>query len=440
MAGCEAAWQAAQCGLSVDLYEMRPTKMTEAHQTGDLAEIICSNSLGSSQPDRPAGLLQTELETCNSLLLNCAKMSALPAGNALAVDRKKFSELVSSSIQSQKNIRIVREEVQTIPDVLTIIASGPLTSPKFSNAIAKFLGEENLFFFDALSPIVSADSINFDIAFRASRFKLEEQTEGDYINCPMNETQYRHFVKELVGAKQIQLKKFESEIHDGINKGIKSYFEGCLPVEEIARRGENSLAFGPLRPIGLRDPRTDQRPCAVVQLRQDDLAGELYNLVGFQTNLTFSEQKRVFQLIPGLENAEFTRYGQMHRNTFICTPKLLKPTLQINQREDLFFAGQIAGVEGYLGNIAAGLVAGINAARKFFKKELLIFPETTMIGALCHYITHAEANHFQPMKANFGILPPPENPIRSKHDRNQHFVKRATSDLSRFLTEKPLYD
>lgn len=435
LAGCEAVWQAATRGLSVDLYEMRPEVMTDAHQTGDLAEIVCSNSLGSTQPDRPAGLLQGELKAFGSLLLDCAKESALPAGNALAVDRKHFSSLVTEKIENHRNIHIVREEVKSIPGQLTIIASGPLTSSDLAQSINEFFGEDSLFFFDALSPIVTRESIDMNIAFRASRFKWEELSDGDYLNCPFDKDQYHAFIHELIAAKQIPLKDFESQIQSGVKAGKQNYFEGCLPIEVMAKRGEESLAYGPLRPIGLRDPRTNQRPHAVVQLRQDDLAGELFNLVGFQTNLAYSEQQRIFRMIPGLENAEFVRFGQMHRNSFIASPILLKSTLQTRLRDDLFFAGQIAGIEGYLGNIASGLVAGINAARVFHGKVPLEFPLETITGSLLHYISSAESDTFQPMKANFGILAPLDLKIRSKHDRNAAYVERANNAITGILKE-----
>ncbi|MGH7810879.1 MAG: methylenetetrahydrofolate--tRNA-(uracil(54)-C(5))-methyltransferase (FADH(2)-oxidizing) TrmFO, partial [Candidatus Binatia bacterium] len=344
LAGSEAAWQAAQRGIKVSLYEMRPTLQTGAHQTHDLAELVCSNSLGSNLPDRASGLLKNEARTLGSMLLECAESASLPAGGALAVDRELFARLVTERIEHQPNIEIIREEVTEIPDSLSIIASGPLTSPSLSQSLAALSGEDHLFFFDAISPIVQADTINMDVAFRASRYGTGEQDEGDYINCPFTKEEYYAFAGELLKAERIELRAFEDAIKSGVKAG--HFFEGCLPVEIIAERGVDSLAFGPMRPVGLKDPRTGRRPYAVVQLRQDNLAGSLYNLVGFQTNLKFPEQKRVFRLIPGLENAEFVHYGQMHRNTFIASPKLLRPSLQYIQRDDLFFAGQITGVEG----------------------------------------------------------------------------------------------
>ncbi|MEP6894951.1 MAG: methylenetetrahydrofolate--tRNA-(uracil(54)-C(5))-methyltransferase (FADH(2)-oxidizing) TrmFO, partial [Chloroflexota bacterium] len=356
LAGSEAAWQAAQRGLKVKLYEMRPTLQTGAHQTHDLAELVCSNSLGSNLPDRASGLLKNEMRILGSMLLECAESASLPAGGALAVDRERFAQLVTERIQNHPNIEIVREEAKEIPSTPTIIASGPLTSPTLSQSIAALSGEEHLFFFDAIAPVIHADSININIAFRASRYGVhntrpssadeatnasssaqnEAHEEGDYINCPFTKEEYYTFVEALMHAERIELRSFEDAIKNGVKAG--HFFEGCLPIEIIAERGIDSLAFGPMRPVGLRDPRTPagKRPHAVVQLRQDNLVGSLYNLVGFQTNLKFPEQKRVLRLIPGLENAEFLRYGQMHRNTFIASPKLLRPTLQHKQRDDLF--------------------------------------------------------------------------------------------------------
>jgi len=426
LAGSEAAWQAAQRGLNVRLFEMRPTLQTGAHQTHDLAELVCSNSLGSNLPDRASGVLKNELRILNSMLLECAEQASLPAGGALAVDRELFAKLVTERISNHPNIEIVREEVKEIPDSSTIIASGPLTSLSLSQSIATLSGEEHLFFFDAIAPVIHAESINMDIAYRASRYGTGEQDEGDYINCPFTKEEYYAFVEALMNAERIELRSFEDAIKSGVKAG--HFFEGCLPVEIIAERGVDSLAYGPMRPVGLRDPRTGKRPYAVVQLRQDNLAGNLYNLVGFQTNLKFPEQRRVLRLIPGLENAEFLRYGQMHRNTFIASPKLLRPTLQHIQRDDLFFAGQITGVEGYMGNIATGLLAGVNAARLHHHEELIVLPETSMLGALCHYVTHANLKDFQPMKANFGILPPLETKI-NKRERGRAYAERALADL-----------
>jgi methylenetetrahydrofolate--tRNA-(uracil-5-)-methyltransferase len=436
LAGTEAAWQAAERGLFVRLYEMRPLTSTGAHQTSGLAELVCSNSLGSNLPDRASGLLKNELKLFGSLLLECAQQTALPAGSALAVDREKFSNLVSHRLSSHPKVDIVREEVTAIPDGPTIIASGPLTSERLSQAIADLTGENQLYFFDAIAPIVSGDSINMGIAFRGSRYGQGENEKGDYINCPLPKEKYETFVRELVSAERIPLRNFETAIELGVNAGFQHFFEGCLPVEIIARRGEQALAFGPMRPTGLTDPSTGRWPHALIQLRQDNLAGSLYNMVGFQTNLTYPEQKRIFRLVPGLENVEFIRYGQMHRNTFLAAPITLLPTLQYRGREDLFFAGQITGVEGYMGNIATGLLAGINAALLLQGGKTIVLPETTMLGALCHYITNADMKDFQPMKANFGILPPLPSPKRmDKRERATLFVQRAQADLNAFLEE-----
>ncbi|HNO86070.1 MAG TPA: methylenetetrahydrofolate--tRNA-(uracil(54)-C(5))-methyltransferase (FADH(2)-oxidizing) TrmFO [Anaerolineales bacterium] len=432
LAGSEAAWQVAQRGFKVRLYEMRPINPTGAHLTGDLAELVCSNSLGSNLPDRASGVLKNELRLLNSMLLECAEASALPAGAALAVDREAFARLVTEKIQSHPNIEVIRAEMKEIPDSPVIIASGPLTSESLSQSIAKLSGDEHLFFFDAIAPIVLAESINMEIAFRASRYGQGDQDEGDYINCPFTKDEYYAFVNALQTAERIQLHSFEDAIRTGVKAG--QFFEGCLPIEIIAERGTDSLAYGPMRPVGLRDPRTGKRPYAVVQLRQDNLAGSLYNLVGFQTNLKFPEQRRVLRMIPGLEQAEFERYGQMHRNTFIASPKLLRPTLQHITRDDLFFAGQITGVEGYMGNIATGLLAGLNAAQLLQGKPPVTLPPETMLGALCHYITHADLKDFQPMKANFGILPPLELEKRiGKRERGQRYADRAAKALDNHL-------
>jgi methylenetetrahydrofolate--tRNA-(uracil-5-)-methyltransferase len=397
-----------------------------------LAELVCSNSLGSNLPDRASGLLKAELRRLGSLLLDCAESAAVPAGAALAVDREVFARRVTERIQEHPRIKIIRKEVISLPEGLTIIASGPLTSPALASEIARLTGHDNLSFFDAISPIISFDSIDMGSAYRASRREQRSDQEGDYINCPLSKEQYSLFVDALLVAERIELRSFEVAIAGGVNAG--RFFEGCLPVEIIAERGRDSLAFGPLRPVGLSDPRTGRRPYAVVQLRQDDLAGTLFNMVGFQTNLKYPDQKRVFRLIPGLEKAEFVRLGQMHRNTFIASPNLLLPTLQYRHRPDLLFAGQITGIEGYLGNIASGALAGINAARISMNETPVALPPTTMLGALCHYVSHAALQTFQPMKANFGILPPLDPPtFRGKRERAQVFASRALGDLDRYL-------
>jgi methylenetetrahydrofolate--tRNA-(uracil-5-)-methyltransferase len=436
LAGSEAAWQAAQRGLIVRLYEMRPTVSTGAHQTSDLAELVCSNSLGSNLPDRASGMLKNELRRLGSLLMECAETAALPADAALAVDREIFSRLVTERLSVHPGVEIVHEEVVNIPTGLTIIASGPLTSKRLSQTISALTGEEHLHFYDAIAPIVSANSINMGIAYRASRYGPRDVGVGDYINCPLTKGEYDAFVEALLLAKRIKLLPFETKMELCMKAGAIKFFEGCLPLEIIAQRSRQALTFGPMRPAGLTDPRTVRWPYALVQLRQDNLAGSLYNLVGFQTNLTYSAQKQVFHLIPGLEQAEFVRYGQMHRNTFIAAPKFLLPTLQFRNRTNLFFGGQINGVEGYMGNIATGLLAGLNAARLFHGQVPLILPETTMLGALCHYITHADLMDFQPMKANFGVLPPLAiNNRMDKNERSRLFAERAQASLESFLAE-----
>lgn len=438
LAGSEAAWQVARRGGRVRLFEMRPNVETGAHQTSDLAELVCSNSLGSDVRDRASGLLKEELRLMDSLLIQLAKEYSVPAGSALAVDRQLFPKAVTAVLEKHPNIEIIREEVVDIPSGPTIIASGPLTSNKLSESISTLAGKHHLYFFDAISPIVNLDSINMNIAFRASRYDKGEKVAGDYINCPMNKEEYQNFVNAIKNAERIELQRFELVFKkEGVTAGLHKFFEGCLPIEVIASRGEDALAYGPMRPVGLIDPRTGRRPYAIVQLRQDNLAGTMYNLVGFQTNLKFSEQRRVLRMIPGLENAEFYRYGQMHRNTFIFSPELLRPSLQFVHREDLFFAGQITGIEGYAGNIASGLLAGLNLSRLLNGLSPLELPRTTMLGALCHYITHADAKDFQPMKANFGIIPSLEDGVRrGKRERAKEYSERAISRLEAYLNEK----
>ncbi len=421
LAGSEAAWQLAERGFDVDLYEMRPHKTTGAHVTNRLAELVCSNSFGSKLPDRASGLLKTELDLLRSLLLDAAEKAAVPAGGALAVDRELFAQSVTDALSTHPRIRLIREEVTTVPDEPTIIATGPLTSETLALDIARLTGQQYLYFYDALAPIVLADSIDMSIAFRASRYGRGDEDEGDYINCPMNKEEYERFIAALLSSERAALRDFESE--------EKQFFEGCLPIEQLASRGAEALAFGPMRPVGLTDPRTGRRPHAVVQLRQDNVAGTLYNIVGFQTNIKWGQQEEVLRLIPGLQNAEFERMGQMHRNTFINSPTLLHPTMQFKTRENLFFAGQITGVEGYMGNVATGLVAALNLARTLDGKSGWIIPPTTMLGALCHYVTHAEAKHFQPMKANFGIMPELSTPIKDKRLRYAAYVERALTDI-----------
>lgn len=432
LAGCEAAWQAAEAGIQVRLYEMRPQRQTPAHVTEQLAELVCSNSLGSTVATKAPGLLKAEMRGLGSMILRCATASAVPAGSSLAVDREGFARRVTEAIEGHPNIRLIREEVTRIPEGPCIIASGPLTSDSLANEIAGVSGKDYLYFYDALSPIVSLESIDFDRAFRASRYERGELEEGDYINCPMDRETYDAFVDALLAAEQIELREFEHE--------DASFFEGCLPVEVIARRNRDSLRFGPMRPVGLESPHDGRRPYAVVQLRQDNLAGTMFNLVGFQTNLRWGEQRRVLRMIPGLEAAEFLRYGMMHRNTYINAPQLLHPTMQYRNRADLFFAGQITGVEGYVGNAGTGLLAGINAARLMKDQHPVILPTVTMLGALAHYVTHAEAKNFQPMKANFGLLTLPEQRM-GKKERYAYYSKRSLTALRRFARERDLtYD
>lgn len=423
LAGSEAAWQAAENGVFVRLYEMRPEKKTPAHLTEYLAELVCSNSLGSVQSNKAPGLLKAEMKGLGSLILKCAERSSVPAGSALAVDRDRFSGLVTSKILEHPNIRLIRQEVQEIPDEPAIIATGPLTADNLAVEIGKITGRDHLYFYDALAPIISLESINMEIAFRASRYNKGHNEEGDYINCPLSKSDYLEFCEAVESAEQIKLRNFETE--------DDKFFEGCLPIEVMARRGVDSLRYGPMRPVGLENPHTGERPYAVVQLRQDNLAGTFYNLVGFQTNLRWGEQRRVLRMIPGLEKAEFMRYGMMHRNTYINSPAVLHPTMQSRSRSDLFFAGQIVGVEGYMGNAATGLVAGINAARLLAGQQPLIFPTMSMMGALCHYVTHAESKSFQPMKPNFGLLPFPQERMK-KDVRYDYYRARALKSMRRF--------
>lgn len=422
LAGSEAAWQLAERGIKVRLYEMRPIKKTGAHVTNRLGELVCSNSLGSKLPDRATGLLQHELKLLGCKLLEIAESCAVPAGGALAVDREVFSEQVTHLIESHPNIQVIRQEVETIPDTPAIIATGPLTSDTLSKSIATLTGEQYLYFYDAISPIVTLESINLDIAFYGNRYDRGETEEGDYINCPMDKDQYQRFVQALREAETAELRDFEKE--------DKNFFEGCVPIEQLAKRGDDTLAYGPMRPVGITDPRTGRRPYAVVQLRRDNLAGNLYNIVGFQTNIRWGAQSEILRLIPGLEDAEFIRLGQMHRNTFINSPTQLDATMKFVRRPALYFAGQITGIEGYIGNIATGLLAAINMQRELDNMPAWALPTTTMLGALCHYISHAEADNFQPMKANFGILPDFQEKIKNKRARYEAYSERALTDLS----------
>ena len=431
LAGSEAAWQCAERGLAVDLYEMRPARPTGAHVSDKLGELVCSNSLGSQLEDRASGILMHEMDHLGSLLLAIARSHAVPAGSALAVDREGFSQSVTKRLERHPRIKIHRREVQSLPEGPAVIATGPLTSEAMAQALASLTGEEHLYFYDALAPIVEADSINMDIAFRASRYGRGELEQGDYINCPLTEDEYMDFMAALLEAERIPLREFERVIEQGVRAGMHRYFEGCLPVEVIAERGRKALAYGPMRPVGLSDPRRDDKPYAVLQLRQDNLSGELYNMVGFQTNLRYPDQRRVFRMIPGLEEAVFARYGQMHRNTFINAPRVLNPTLEVRNKPGLFLAGQITGVEGYLGNIATGLLAGMNLARHCQGSSLTVMPRETMLGSLLHYISHSEAEQFQPMKANLGILPDLGQPRpRQRRDRAVAYAARARAVLA----------
>ncbi|HEX6989633.1 MAG TPA: methylenetetrahydrofolate--tRNA-(uracil(54)-C(5))-methyltransferase (FADH(2)-oxidizing) TrmFO [Bacillota bacterium] len=424
LAGCDAAWQAARLGVPVRLFEMRPRRTTPVHRTDRLAELVCTNSLRGNELEHAPGLLKAEMDRLGSLIIQAARAHAVPAGKALAVDREGFAAAVTGAIHSHPLIEVIREEVVEIPEEgPVIIATGPLTSDALAAAIARFTGEEYLAFYDAAAPIVSHDSIDHQRVFRASRYG---DGAGDYLNCPMTRQEYEAFREALIGAERAEKHDFEAET---------PYFEGCLPVEEMARRGPDVLRFGPLKPVGLKDPRTGREPYAVVQLRQDDAAGTLYNMVGFQTSLRWGEQQRVFRMIPGLERAVFVRYGVMHRNTFIKSPRILRASLQALRRPDLFFAGQITGVEGYVESAATGILAGINAARLARGEPPLELPPETAIGALCRYITTAHPDHFQPMNITFGLLPPPDHRIRSKRERKLHLSRRALSVLERFIEQ-----
>jgi methylenetetrahydrofolate--tRNA-(uracil-5-)-methyltransferase len=420
LAGSEAAWQTASLGVKVFLHEMRPCQSTPAHHTGNFAELVCSNSLRSNMLENAVGLLKEEMRSMDSLILECADAAKVPAGGALAVDRLEFSEMVTHKVQGHPNITVVRGEVHQIPPgEITVIATGPLTSPVFADSIRRLTGEEYFYFYDAAAPIVSADTIDMQKVYRSSRY---DRGEADYLNCPMSQAEYEHFWHELTHAEKAEIKEFEKAV----------FFEGCMPVEEMASRGIDTLRFGPLKPVGLLDPNTGELPYAVVQLRQDNQAGTLFNLVGFQTHLKWPEQKRVFSLIPGLEQAEFVRYGVMHRNTFINSPRLLKPTLQMRRDERVLFAGQITGVEGYIESAANGLIAGINAGLLARSKAPVEFPVDTAHGAMCHYITSADPEKFQPMNVNFGLLPPWEKRVKDKRLKNGLIAQRALASLTTF--------
>lgn len=422
MAGSEAAWQVAQRGIKVDLYEMRPEKSTPAHKTEKFAELVCSNSLRGAGLENAVGLLKEEMRQLNSIIMESADINRVPAGGALAVDREGFSQYITDKVKNHPNVTVINKEIETIPqedDAITIIASGPLTSEVLAKSIGELTGQDYFYFYDAAAPLISKESIDMSKAYRASRYG---KGTADYINCPMDKEEYEKFWQELTTAELAPIKEFEKA----------KFFEGCMPVEEMARRGIDTLLYGPLKPVGLEDPKTGKRPYALVQLRQDNAADSLYNIVGFQTHLKWPEQKRVFGLIPGLENAEFVRYGVMHRNTFINSPELLRPTLQYKDRDDLLFAGQMTGVEGYIESAASGLVAGVNAAYLAKGENPVIFPEQTAHGSMCKYITSAVAKHFQPMNANFGLMPPLEERIRDKKLKKQKIAERALEFLAKF--------
>lgn len=425
LAGSEAAWQVAKRGVKVKLYEMRPQKNTPAHQTQNFAELVCTNSLRADQLTNGAGLLKEEMRRLDSIIMQVADTHNVPAGGALAVDRDTFSSAITEKLTNHPNIEVVREELTTIPEGLTVIATGPLTSDPLAKEIKKLTDDEGLYFYDAAAPIVEKSSLNMDKIYLKSRY---DKGEAAYLNCPMTEEEFYAFYHELINAEMAELHDFEDQ----------KFFEGCMPIEQMASRGEKTMLFGPLKPVGLEDPKTGKEPFAVVQLRQDNAAGNLYNLVGFQTHLKWGEQKRVFSMIPGLENAQFVRYGVMHRNTYLRSPEFLQATYQTKKRNNLLFAGQMTGVEGYVESAASGLYAGINAAFIAQGKEPLIFPEETMMGAMAHYITHASPKHFQPINANFGIVPRLERRIREKRERNLALSTRALEKLEAFKTENSL--
>ena len=421
LAGAEAAYQLARRGVCVDFYEMRPHRMTEAHATGNFGELVCSNSLRSSLLTAPAGLLKEEMRRLDSLVIRMAEGNRVPAGSALAVDRDSFARALTREVEALPKLRIHREEVKDIPPGIVILATGPLTSPVLSQRLATLLGSEHLYFYDAISPIVTAESVDMTVAFRASRYG---RGDDDYVNLPLTRDDYYRFIDALLSAQRVPTYSFERFVA----------FEGCMPIEEMADRGRETLAFGPMRAVGLTDPRSGIQPYAVVQLRQENQEGTLYNLVGFQTKMTYPEQRRVFAMIPGLEKAEFVRLGSLHRNTFINSPKHLLPTLQWRQRSNLFFAGQMTGVEGYIESAATGLLAGINTARLIAKKPLVVPPPTTVLGALLRYITDPERKSFQPMNVNFGLLPPLLEPVRKKA-KKEMMARRAVADIEAWVKD-----
>ena len=426
LAGSEAAWQAANRGARVTLYEMRPKEMTKAHKTGGLAELVCSNSLGSADPQNAPGILKEEMRRLGSLIMASAEQARVPAGSALAVDRDRFSQSITHALEGHPNIRILHEEISEIPaDCVCIIATGPLTSDTLSQAISAVTQSQHLYFFDAISPIIDADSIDMNTVFRASRY---DKGGEDYLNCPMTDAQYDVFYDALMAAEKVQAKDFEKT----------PYFEGCIPIEVMAERGRNTMRFGPLKPVGLEDPRTGRRPSAVVQLRTENVYRTCYNMVGFQTKLTYAAQKSVFRLIPGLERAEFLRFGSLHRNTFINAPQLLLNTLQFKGRSTLFFGGQLIGVEGYTESAAMGGLAGINAARVLKGEPPVTPPTTTAHGCLISHVASADPRRFQPMNTNFGLFPPLPSPTRDKEHKRRLIGQRALEDFESWKTRSGL--
>ncbi len=422
LAGCEAAFYAAQAGFKVRLWEMRPERMTPAHKSDQLAELVCSNSLKSDQPNTAQGVLKQEMRALGSLMLTCAQQARVPAGSALAVDRDYFAALVTKTISSHPGIEIIRQEAESIPvDGLNIIATGPLTSATLYRELSRITGEENLFFYDAVAPSVTLDSLDKDKVFKASRY---DKGDSDYYNCPMSKEEYEIFYNELV----------QSDVNEGHSIDKNLFFNGCMPIEVMGRRGLDTLRYGPMRPVGLIDPGTNKRAWAVVQLRQENREGTVFGLVGFQTRLKWGEQDRIFRLIPGLAKAEFVRYGVMHRNTYLNSPKILKPTLQYRGNQDLFFAGQITGVEGYMESAATGLLAGLNAVRQGLNMRPLLISNETMLGALVAFITDPTQSHFQPVNASFGILPPLETPIKDKDKRYEAYGFRSHCRMQEFMS------
>lgn len=419
LAGCEAAWQLARHGVDVDLYEMRPARGTEAHHTDRLAELVCSNSFRNASTETAIGLLKEELRRLGSLVMRVADGCRVPAGSALAVDRESFASNMTREIEGSPHIRILREEVKSIPEGVCIVATGPLTSPELSQSLQQVLGTKHLYFYDAIAPIITAESIDMDVAYKASRYGKGGE---DYINCPLNREQYYAFVRAVQEAEKVATKDFERCI----------YFEGCMPIEEMARRGPDTLAFGPMRPVGLVDPRAGRRPHAVVQLRQDDTEGLLFNMVGFQTKMKYPEQRRVFRMIPGLEKAEFVRMGSLHRNTFVNSPALLLPTLQVSSCRRIFVAGQLVGVEGYVESAATGLHAGLNSLRMINGEPLLVPPRSTSLGSLLGYVTQRGKRDFQPMNANYGLFPPLSTTLRGR-EKKVALAERALQDLDGWM-------